>query len=142
MDNSTIKPGDRVRMTEAAKDARKARGDGAHVEEFGARVGVVEGPMFPDLPDAPELDVRWSVPYAPLGLRYGYDPAELELVTMDIDAIEARANAATPGPWTPAHIAGMDPPTTLAFVAEMKRLRDSSVNMAFGYTSTTKTGVT
>jgi diacylglycerol kinase family enzyme len=78
---------------------------------------------------------------------------------LDIDAIAARANAATPGPWEPdevhmltaptqldgfaspieraateahlwanyLHIAGMDPDTTLALVAEVRRLRDERV---------------
>jgi citrate lyase beta subunit len=81
-----------------------------------------------------------------------------ECAPLDLDAIEARANAATPGPWTTrdidagqghpptvitlkgfftiapiqswdqrpenaAHIAGMDPTTTLALVTEVRRLR-------------------
>jgi len=66
--------GDSVRMTEAAKAAWRARGDAKHVDEFGSCVGTIEGPMFPDQPDAPEVDVRWQ----PIGLRYGYDPSELE----------------------------------------------------------------
>jgi len=96
-----MKPGTRVRMTEEFK--RQMRGacgpnwhvglpdgvydpempDGgclkcstSHVDEFAGCVGVVEGPMFPDDPSAPEVDVRWQ----PSGLRYGYHPSSLEIV--------------------------------------------------------------
>ena len=45
----------------------------AHVDEFGDCVGVVQGPTFPNVPDAPEVDVRWE----PSQLRYGYLPEDL-----------------------------------------------------------------
>lgn len=88
-------------------------------------------------------------------------------VRLDLDAIEARARAATPGPWmhrdrpshgfeeagvshegeeddgalakvwggaargtaNAAHIAGMDPPTALAIVAVVRRLRGALVDI-------------
>jgi hypothetical protein len=46
-----------------------------HVEEFGACVGIVEGPVLLD-EGAPEVNVRWK----PSNLRYGYDPADLAVV--------------------------------------------------------------
>jgi hypothetical protein len=97
-----VRPGTRVRMTEAFK--QRSRGactgpgghvghpgwiydpempdDGCaacswtHVEEFGGCTGTVEGPMFPGDPTAVHLNVRWE----PSRLRYGYDPDDLEIV--------------------------------------------------------------
>ena len=96
----TLKPGDRVRMTEALK--AKMRGNclpgkhvvplpgypslddsepdngcmrcsSDHIEEFGDCIGIVIGPVEPDWP---EVDVRWQ----PSNLRYAYLPEDLEKV--------------------------------------------------------------
>lgn len=79
-------PGDRVRMSEALRAQLRAAGSGAHVDELGECVGVVQGPtdwngVAPGDPAwraellGPEVDVRWQ----PSNLRYCYDPSELEL---------------------------------------------------------------
>jgi hypothetical protein len=58
------------------------------VREFGRCIGVILGPVDynnckPGDPEydpskiGPELDVRWQ----PSGLRYGYDPSDLEIVS-------------------------------------------------------------
>lgn len=99
-----MKPGTRVRMSEDFKLARRGqcRGPGKHVghgptrvpdpempddgcaacswghiEEFGDCEGVVEDRMFLD-PAAQEVNVRW----APSGLRYGYHPNDLVVVSL------------------------------------------------------------
>lgn len=102
-----LRPGDRVRMTEALRARLRGRCAGGvhvdgpnppidgrcmncstgHLEEFGACVGVVQGPVdYNDVPrgDArwdpaklgPEVDVRWQ----PSNLRYMYAEDDLELV--------------------------------------------------------------
>lgn len=89
-------PGTRVRMSEELKRLLRGRcgeagahigpfddGDcfgcsSAHVDEFGECVGIVQGKMFPDVDDEPEVNVIWM----PSMLRYGYDPAMLDVVTM------------------------------------------------------------
>jgi hypothetical protein len=105
---ANLQKGDRVRMADALK--AKMRGQclpekhvdpfGAyepnggclhcstdHVEEFGGCVGIVEGPMdWNNVPKddptydpekvGPWVDVRWQ----PSGLRYAYDPADLEKI--------------------------------------------------------------
>lgn len=68
-----MKPGTKVRMSEGLKALLRASGSHEHVEEFGDCTGIVIGPMFPDVPEAPEVDVRWQ----PSNLRYGYDPKNL-----------------------------------------------------------------
>ena len=51
-----------------------------------SRVGVVQGPTFPDMPDAPEVDVRWE----PSQLRYGYLPEDLAEEPMSRGPLAAR----------------------------------------------------
>jgi hypothetical protein len=112
-----MKPGDRVRMTEALKarmrgscgvagkhlgpfdsgperpDPEDTGGDcwgcsSAHIEEFENCIGIAVGPIdsnkvplgHPDYDPSkvwPEWDVRWI----PSGLKYGYLPEDLEIVT-------------------------------------------------------------
>lgn len=71
-----FKKGDRVRLSDAAKNAMLARtglaDSSAHVAEFGECVGIVGDPMFLN-GEGPEIDVHWQ----PSNLRYGYDPDEL-----------------------------------------------------------------
>lgn len=71
-------PGRRVRMTEAFRERMRSNEHGAdHEREFGDCVGVVIGPTaYPGM-SGPEVDVRWQ----PSGLRYAYDPADLEAVS-------------------------------------------------------------
>jgi alkylated DNA repair dioxygenase AlkB len=61
-------------MTEEFKK-RMAKTSAEHIEEFGDCTGVVEGPMFPNVQEAEEVDVRWH----PSKLRYGYFPKDLEV---------------------------------------------------------------
>jgi hypothetical protein len=82
-----MKPGTRVRMSEAFKklllgncDHRSLRSaemchkcSFGHVVEFGHCEGIVEELVQPD---CVEVNVRWQ----PSGLRYGYDPKNLERV--------------------------------------------------------------
>jgi len=83
-----FKIGDEVRMTNDFKNQMISNSPD-HIEEFGNSIGVIEGlvdynnvgPNHPNYnPDllGPELNVRWKTENG--GLRYGYDPAELELV--------------------------------------------------------------
>lgn len=94
--HDAIVPGTRVRMSEELKRLLRGRcgeagahvgpfddvdGDcfgcsSAHVDEFGDCVGIVQGKMFPDVDDAPEVNVIWM----PSRLRYGYDPKALDVV--------------------------------------------------------------
>lgn len=96
-----MRPGDRVRMTEAHK--QNLRGNclqsnhtseedcmycsTRHVEEFGECIGVVIGltnfnnvpvghPDYYDYKVGPEFDVRWQ----PSNLRYAYPESALEVV--------------------------------------------------------------
>jgi hypothetical protein len=75
--STPLKPGARVRMSQACKDKLRANASGAHVNEFGSCVGIVEGPTNWNSDEhGPEVDVRWE----PSGLRYAYHPDELEIV--------------------------------------------------------------
>lgn len=98
MSDTTIMPGTRVRMSDELKRVLRGRcGEAgahigpfddvdsdcfacssAHVDEFGECVGIVQGKMFPDVDDAPEVNVIWT----PSGLCYGYDPAMLAVVAV------------------------------------------------------------
>lgn len=49
---------------------------GDHIREFGNCIGIVEDEMFTECEDCEEVNVRWR----PSGLRYGYDPSDLEEV--------------------------------------------------------------
>lgn len=79
-----FKAGDRVRFTRAYRTwMRWARNPSTgryhqrwHVREFGRCVGVVLGPVDFGTQLGPEVDVRWE----PSGLKYGYEPEDLELV--------------------------------------------------------------
>lgn len=72
-----MKPGTKVRMTEAHKQALIANGCADHVEEFGDCIGLVEDPMGEEYGlDWPEFNVRWQ----PSKLRYGYLPDDLEII--------------------------------------------------------------
>lgn len=73
---TTIRPGDRVRMTEAHRLKLRTGRSRQHESEFGECVGVVIGLTDFGTALGPELDVRW----APSGLRYAYHPSELERV--------------------------------------------------------------
>lgn len=66
-----------VRMTEAHKKALREGLSAAHVDEFGDCIGVVLGPVDFGTQQGPELDVRW----VPSGLKYGYLPEHLEVVS-------------------------------------------------------------
>ena len=72
----------------------------------------------------PRLDVE------PRLLRdWGQEPLRCEGVRpfdLDLDAIEARANAATPGPWIVSQAARTDVP---ALVAEIRRLRSEVASL-------------
>jgi len=94
MKSRKFKCGDRVRMTKELKVRMRGRcrpnhhvepldigstDDGCmkcstnHVEEFGECIGLVEDL---DSPSRPEINVRWQ----PSGLRYAYNPKDLELI--------------------------------------------------------------
>ncbi len=71
-----MKPGTRVKMSQALKDTLKRNGSSDHVHEFGNCVGIVQelanfGGQF-----GPEIDVRWQ----PSNLRYAYHPSQLVIV--------------------------------------------------------------
>jgi hypothetical protein len=79
-----MKPGTKVRMSEAFKQELIANNSGEHVDEFGNCIGVVEDLVdynnvdkaHPDYDIAkvgPEVNVRWY----PSKLRYGYHPDNL-----------------------------------------------------------------
>lgn len=86
MTTQKLERGTLVRMAEAYKLSNAKNDD--TIAEFGDCVGLVEGPMFPDVHNAPEVDVRWR----PSRLRYGYDPQHLERV-------ELRVTEGIPGVW-------------------------------------------
>ena len=71
-----MKPGTRVKMSQALKDALKRNGSSDHVHEFGSCVGIVQGPTNFGGQLGPEVDVRWQ----PSNLRYAYHPNELVVV--------------------------------------------------------------
>lgn len=72
-----MKPGTKVRMSEALKKVLRGNQSSEHVEEFGECIGVVEGLVdYGNGNYGPEVDVRWS----PSKLRYAYDTKWLELV--------------------------------------------------------------
>jgi hypothetical protein len=68
-----FKRGDRVRMTFEHKRKLCANDSGAHVDEFGDCIGLVEDLVDYGHTRGPELNVRWL----PSGLRYGYHPHQL-----------------------------------------------------------------
>lgn len=68
-----MKPGDKVRLTEAYKQMLISNDCADHVEEFGDCVGIVEEPIENSWP---EFNVRWQ----PSQLRYGYHPDHLEFI--------------------------------------------------------------
>lgn len=73
-----MKKGDRVRMTEAHKQALKRNGCSDHVNEFGSCVGIVQGNIaYSDGQVGPEWDVRWQ----PSNLRYAYPEVSLLIIT-------------------------------------------------------------
>lgn len=83
-----IKAGQRVTMSRALMDELRAGGSGAHVDEFGGCIGIVEGLLDYNAPGSPpsadkfgpEVDVRWL----PSRLRYGYHPDKLRPVRLVI----------------------------------------------------------
>jgi len=72
----TLKPGTRVRMSEALKTLMRNNGSEEHIEEFGECEGIVQGLMDFGTQKGPEVDVRWQ----PSNLRYGYHPKHLVVV--------------------------------------------------------------
>lgn len=67
--------GTKVRMSEKFKKKMIATGSGEHIAEFGEEVGIVV--KKPDnVKDWPEVQVEWG----DTGLRYLYDPEELDKV--------------------------------------------------------------
>ena len=74
-----MKPGDKVRLTEAVKYHLITTGSHEHVEEFGNCIGVVIELTDWGYQKGPEWDVRWH----PSGLRYAYAAEDLELVQGD-----------------------------------------------------------
>ena len=78
MEAIKMKPGVRVRMSEACKAGMIANGSHEHIEEFGDSVGVLVGPVdFGNGQLGPEWDVRWE----PTNLRYGYAADDLDEVS-------------------------------------------------------------
>lgn len=86
MDNE-LKPGTRVRMTRELRTKLRWNGSRDHVREFGRCEGIVQGltdynncspsdPSYDPKKMGPEFDVRWE----PSGLRYAYDPKDLEVI--------------------------------------------------------------
>jgi hypothetical protein len=73
-------------MSEGLKRRLRANGSGAHVDEFGKCIGIVQGPTNYGLRQGPEVDVRWL----PSRLRYGYKPEDLVLV--DPASADAESN--------------------------------------------------
>jgi hypothetical protein len=71
-----MSPGTRVKMSEACKAKLRATKSHTHVREFGKCEGVVLGLTDFKTCQGPEVDVRWF----PSGLRYAYDPDDLEIV--------------------------------------------------------------
>lgn len=71
-----INTGSRVRMSRSLRTAMRWSGSRRHVREFGRCVGVVLDLVDYGTQNGPEVNVRWE----PSGLRYGYNPNDLELV--------------------------------------------------------------
>ena len=71
-----ITKGNKVKMSERLKSILTSNGCEEHVIEFGNCIGIVEERVFPDIDEAPEVNVRWQ----PSGLRYSYFPNELKKV--------------------------------------------------------------
>jgi hypothetical protein len=68
-----MKPKTRVRMSEELKQGMRNNGNGAHIDEFGDYVGIVQGLTDYGSKHGPEVDVRWQ----PSNLRYAYHPKYL-----------------------------------------------------------------
>lgn len=71
-----MKPGTRVKMSQALKESFKRTGCNDHAVEFGDCVGIVQGYVNLGNQIGPEVDVRWL----PSGLRYAYHPNLLVIV--------------------------------------------------------------
>lgn len=90
-----LPPGTRVRMTRKFRKMlrwmHRKHGGHSHAREFGRLVGVVEGlvdwnstasghPNYDLGLLGPEVNVRWFPKGSTNGLRYMYDPEDLEVV--------------------------------------------------------------
>lgn len=59
-----------VKMSEELKRIMRGNGSGAHIDEFGDCVGIVQGHVVVNGIKWPEVDVRWL----PSNLKYAYPP--------------------------------------------------------------------
>ena len=71
-----MKPGTKVKMSQALKESLKRTGCNDHVVEFGNCVGIVEGYVNYGNQIGPEVDVQWL----PSKLRYTYHPNHLSII--------------------------------------------------------------
>lgn len=72
-----MKKGTIVKMSESCKTQLINNNCKDHVDEFGECEGVVIGPMFPEVENCEDVDVRWK----PSNLKYGYSPDQLEIIS-------------------------------------------------------------
>lgn len=69
----SVRAGDVVRLSQSYKGCFRAMGGGYHIDEFGRYLGDVIGPTRVG---SDRLIVQWRSS----GIRFSYDPSELEVV--------------------------------------------------------------